>query len=74
MTDDPLDSLEALETRLSFLERHLEKLDVVFAGVHDQLRTLERAVERLEQQAKKRGPGGTESPEDAVPPHYSNRD
>ncbi len=60
-----------LEVKIAFLERHIEEMDKAFLAVNDQIHTLNRAVERLAaQQKKSQSPGGEESREDAVPPHY----
>ncbi len=68
-------SIEDLELKLSFLERHFEKTDRAFLELSDQVRALEKKVEKLtEQQSKGHSHGGGESLEDAVPPHYSSPD
>ncbi len=63
-------SIQDLQVKVAFLERHLEEMDNAFVEVNDQLRTLSKTVERLAAQQKNPGPGGEESGEDAVPPHY----
>lgn len=62
-----------LEHKIAFLERHAEELDKAFVAVNDQLRVLTEAVKRLNSQSRdKQGPGGTESLQDAVPPHHGS--
>ena len=64
------EQIQKLEVKVAFLERHLEEMDNAFVEVNDQLRNLNQTVERLAAQQKSSGPGGEESGEDAVPPHY----
>ena len=63
--------VQDLEIKISFLERHVEELDKALVEVHEKLRQLSEKLERLMAQQKLgHGPGGDESAEDAVPPHY----
>ena len=65
------DKIVDLETKLGFLERHVEELNEVVVGQARDLEHLQAAVKRLEGRLAGQGdPGQAPADPDERPPHY----
>ena len=64
------DRIQNLEAKIAFLERHIEQSDKAFVELNKDVAALMETVRALVAQRKNNSPGGIESSEDAIPPHY----
>lgn len=74
MTTDPLDAidrrLEALESKLTFSEDLVDRLNEVVTRQQDQIDALQHLVRQLRRQVATLEPATFTSLRDELPPHY----
>jgi len=63
-------TINELQIKLSYLERHIEEQDKVIYSLQNQLEKLEQSTARLEDQAKARESAEGSDPSQERPPHY----
>lgn len=63
-------SQQDLESKVMFLERTVDALNLALVEQSQFIERLERRVERLEKRVEDKGGGPEVGPHDAPPPHY----